>query len=161
MSGESIIRIVEDVILEDGCTSTWRYIDEGDGVPYYWCEKHKAHVHLTQPCPKSEVWARRGETVTVPSKVAQRLVDSGLAEYPTHAPEIDEGVRQTVDRVNALMDEQGLPHMTPESMNVWKIEGKQQNPYGRPAKPSDRRLAGDLGMDATDIAEMRKLAGGS
>jgi len=164
MSGETLIRIIEDVILEDGCTNSWRYnpLGEGDGVmPCYRCDKHQVNVPIQGPCPKSEFWARVGETVTVPSKVARRLVQSELAEYPTHSPEPDQGVQESVDRVNALMDAQGLPHMSAEAMNVWKIEGRQDNPYKRPAKPSDRRLAGDLGLDADDIAEMRKLSGGS
>ena len=159
MSGEILIRIIEDVVLEDGCTNAWDFIAES-GLPSYFCRKHQTAVPLSGPCPRSEFWARKGETVSVPSKVARRLVETELAEYPTHAPQVDEGVQATVDRVNALMDEQGLPHMDAASLGVWKIEGRR-NPYQRPARPSDRRLANDLGLDAGDIAAMRKAAGGS
>jgi len=161
MSGETLIRIIEDVILEDGCSNTWDFNVAGAAIPTYYCRKHRVEVPLSGPCSKSEFWARKGETVSVPSKVAHRLVQSELAEFPTHSPEPDQGVQESVDRVNTLMDAQGLPHMTAEAMNVWKIEGKQQNPYQRPARPSDRRLAGDLGLDPDDIAAMRKAAGGS
>jgi len=163
MSGEIPIRLVEDVLLEDGCTNAWHFIAESDSLddmPYYICGKHQVQVPLEGPCPKSEFWARKGETVTVPSKVAHRLVESELAEFPTHAPEVDQGVQQTLGRVNALMEAQGLPHMTAEGMGVWKVEG-QKNPYQRPVKPRDRNLAGDLGIDAGDIEEMRRLAGGT
>lgn len=159
MSGESIIRVVEDVLLEDGCTNTWEFIAES-GVPFYFCRKHEQRVPLQGPCPRSEYWARAGETVTVPSQVARRLVESELAEFPTHVQPREAGVQATLDRVNALMKEQGLPETNAEALRVWKIEGRQ-NPYQRPAKPADNRLAGDLGIDAGDIAEMRRLAGGS
>ena len=158
MSGETLIRIIEDVVLEDGCTHAWEFVSEG-ALPYYRCHRHGVAVPLSGPCPQSEFWARRGETVSVPSKVARRLVESELAEYPTHSPEPDQAVDATLDRVNALMEAQGLPHMDAEAMGVWKIEGRQ-NPYQRPAKPRDRKLAGDLGLDPSDIADMRKLAGG-
>jgi len=164
MSGEILIRIIEDVLLEDGCTNTWQFVpcesSAGQAVPFYFCAKHEALVPLIGPCPLSEFWARKGETVSVPSKVAQRLVESELAEYPTHAPEPDQGVQATVDRVNALMETEGLPHMDAEAMGVWKIEGRRK-PYQRPAKPRDTRLANDLGLDPSDIADMRKLAGGN
>lgn len=159
MSGEILIRIIEDVVLEDGCTSSWQFVADG-GLPFYLCEKHQAKVPLSGPCPNSEFWARKGETVSVPSQVARRLVESELAEYPTHAPTPGQGVQETVDRVNALMEAEGLPHMDAESMGVWKIEGRR-NPYQRPAKPRDQRLANDLGLDPSDIADMRKLAGGN
>ena len=155
---ETLIRIIEDVILEDGCTHTWEFISEGT-LPYYRCHKHGAAVPLSGPCPQSEFWARAGETVSVPSKVARRLVESELAEFPTHSPEPDQGVQETLGRMNAMLESQGLPLMDAEAMGVWKIEGRA-NPYQRPAKPSHRRLASDLGMDAADIAEMKKLAGG-
>lgn len=158
MSGESLIRIIEDVILEDGCTHTWQFLDEQTSV-FYFCRKHQTRVPLSGPCPKSEFWARAGETVTVPSKVARRLVEAELAEFPTHTPEPDQGVTETLDRVNALMEAQGLPHMDPEAMGVWKIEGRREA-YQRPARPRDRRLAGDLGLDPADIAAMRDLARG-
>lgn len=160
MSGETLIRIVEDVVLEDGCTNAWQYDSRGTGMPSYYCTKHQTSVPLSGPCPLSEFWARKGETVTVPSKVARRLVESELAEYPTHTPEVDQGVQATVDRVNSLLEAEGLPLTSLEAMGVLEVQGRQ-NPYQRPAKPSDRRLAGDLGIDAGDIAEMRKLAGGS
>jgi hypothetical protein len=160
VSGETLIRIVEDVLLEDGCSNNWHFIDEAatlDATPFYFCAKHQRRVPLQGPCPSSEFWARVGETVTVPSKVARRLVQSELAEYPTHAPEPDQAVQESVSRVNALMDAQGLPHMDAESLGVWKVEGRQ-NPYQRPAKPRDKRLANDLGLDAADIAAMRDAA---
>lgn len=164
MSGETLIRIIEDVILEDGCTNSWHYNPLGEGdqtMPCYRCFKHNVNVPLQGPCPKSEFWARKGESITVPSKVARRLVESELAEFPTHAPEIEEGVQETLGRVNALMDEHGLPPMTAEGMGVWKIEGRQ-NPYQKRAgRPSDRRLASDLGLDPADIAAMRKASKGS
>lgn len=155
---ETLIRIVEDVILEDGCSNTWQFVAE-QGLPFYFCSKHQVRVPLSGPCSKSEFWARVGETVSVPSKVARRLVEAELAEYPTHAPEVDQGVQETLGRVNAMLEAQGLPLTDAEAMGVWKVEGRQ-NPYQRPAKPRDRRLAGDLGVDADDIAEMRRLAGG-
>jgi hypothetical protein len=160
MSGESIIRIIEDVVLEDGCTNSWDFIAES-GIPYYHCRKHKQRVPLQGPCPLSEFWARAGETVTLPTHVARRLVESELAEFPTHAPVRDEAVQGTLDRVNALMKDQGLPPTDAAALRVWQIQGRQENPYKRPAKPADTRLAGDLGLGADDIAEMRKLAGGS
>jgi hypothetical protein len=160
MSAESIIRIIEDVRLEDGCTQTWEFISEG-ALPFYFCRKHQKRVPLSGPCPLSEFWARAGETVTVPAQVARRLVESELAEFPTHAPAKDEAVDSTLERVNALMKEQGLPPTDASALGVWKIQGRQENPYKRPAKPSDQRLAGDLGLSAEDIAEMRKAAGGS
>jgi hypothetical protein len=159
MSGETLIRIIEDVILEDGCTNTWDFHVKESAIPSYYCRKHHTEVPLSGPCPKSEFWARRGETVSVPSKVARRLVESELAEFPTHTPEPDQGVQDTLGRVNALMEAQGLPHLNAEAMGVWKIEGRQ-DAYQRPAKPRDRRLASDLGLDAGDIAAMRKLAKG-
>lgn len=159
MSGETLIRIIEDVILEDGCTNTWEFVCE-DTLPFYRCHKHKTNVPLEGPCPRSEFWARTGETVSVPTKVARRLVESELAEYPTHAPEVDQGVQATVDRVNALLEAEGLPLTSLEAMGVLEVQGRQ-NPYQRPARPSDRRLANDLGLDPADIAEMRKAAGGS
>ena len=162
MSGETLIRIVEDVLLEDGCTNAWRYNPLVESIPNYFCIKHKVTVPLSGPCPKSEFWARKGETVSVPSKVARRLVESDLAEFPTHAPVVDQGIQETVDRVNALMESQGLPGMSAEAMNVWKVDGRR-DPYQRPGKPSTkpshRRLAGSLGMDDDDIAAMRKAAG--
>jgi hypothetical protein len=161
VSGETLIRIVEDVILEDACTNSWRYNPLEESIPNYWCAKHSVAVPLSGPCPKSEIFARVGETITVPSKVARRLVEADLAEFPTHAPEQDQAVTETLSRVNALMEAQGLPGMTAEGMSVWKVDGKQENPYKRPAKPSDRRLANDLGLDPADIAAMRKAAGGS
>jgi hypothetical protein len=159
MSGESIIRIVEDVLLEDGCTNTWEFIAE-DSIPFYICHKHKQRVPLQGPCPLSEFWARAGEVVTVPTKVARRLVESELAEFPTHTPVASESVDGTLDRVNALMEEQGLPTTDADALRVWKIGGRRQA-YQRPARPSDQRLAGDLGLDASDIEQMRKLSGGS
>lgn len=160
MSSESIIRIIEDVVLEDGCTQTWEFISEG-AMPFYFCRKHEQRVPLSGPCPRSEFWARVGETVTVPTQVARRLVESELAEFPTHAPVAKDGVQATVDRVNMLMQDQGLPMLDAEAMGVLRVEGRRQNPYQRPVRPSDQRLAGDLGLGADDIAEMRKLAGGS
>jgi len=159
MSGETLIRIVEDVLLEDGCTRSWQYNPLEESIPNYWCSKHEVSVPLQGPCPRSEFWARAGETVTVPSKVARRLVDSELAEFPTHKPVVDEGVQETLGRVNALMEAQGLPHMTAEGMGVWTVEGRK-NPYQRPAKPRDARLANSLGLDPADIEAMRDAARG-
>jgi len=159
MSSEILIRIIEDVILEDGCTHEWQFNPLVEHVPNYWCNKHKVAVPLQGPCPKSDFWARTGETVSVPAQVARRLVESELAEYPTHTPEPEQGVQETLGRMNAMLESQGLPLMDAEAMGVWKVEGRQ-NPYQRPAKPRDRRLAGDLGIDAGDIEEMRRLAGG-
>jgi len=157
---ETLIRIVEDVLLEDGCTNSWHFITEDDGIPFYFCSKHRERVPLSGPCPRSEFWARAGETVSVPSRVARRLVETELAVYPTHTPEPDQGVQSTLGRVNALLEAEGLPLTDAEAMGVWKIEGRQQA-YQRPAKPRDRRLAGDLGLDPADIAAMRDAARGS
>lgn len=156
---ETIIRIIEDVVLDDGCTNHWRFNPLLEEIPHYVCTKHKTKVPLEGPCPESDFWARKGETVSVPSQVARRLVESELAEYPTHSSEPDQGVQATVDRVNALLEAEGLPQTSLEAMGVIQVQGRQ-NPYQRPAKPSHRRLANDLGMDADEIAEMRKLAGG-
>jgi len=160
MSGETLIRIIEDVVLEDGCTNTWRFNPLAESIPDYFCSKHQVRVPLQGPCPKSEFWARAGETVSVPSKVARRLVESELAEFPTHSPEPDQGVQETLGRVNTLLEAEGLPLMDAESMGVIQVEGRREA-YQRPAKPRDRRLASDLGIDAGDIEEMRRLAGGS
>lgn len=160
MSGETIIRIIEDIVLEDGCSNTWDFNVTGSAIPTYWCRKHHINVPLQGPCSKASFIARAGETVSVPTKIARQLVESDLAAYPTHTPEPDQEVQATLSRMNALMEDQGLPHMTAEGMGVWKVEGQQQ-PYQRPAKPRDRRLASDLGLDAADIAAMRDAARGN
>ena len=159
MSGETLIRIVENVVLEDGCTNSWRFNPLTEDVPHYFCTKHQVQVPLQGPCPRSEFWARAGETISVPSKVARRLVQSELAEYPTHAPEPGQGLQETVERVNTLLAAQGLPLTSVEAMGVLQVEGRQSH-YQRPAKPADRRLANDLEIDAADIAEMRRLSQG-
>jgi len=158
MSGETLIRITQDVVLEDGCTNAWSFVAEG-GLPFYFCHKHEEKVSLQGPCPGSEFWAKEGETVTVPSKVARRLVESELADYPTHTPEPDQGVQAAVDRVNDLLEAQGLPLTDAEAMGVLQVEGRREH-YQHPAKPTDRRLANDLGIDADDIADMRRLSQG-
>lgn len=157
MSGETTIRIVEDVVLEDGCTNTWDFHVNQNVIPSYYCRKHHVEVPLQGPCPKSEFWARKGETVSVPSKIARRLVESDLAEYPTHTPEPDQGVQATVSRINALLEAEGLPLTNAEAMGILQVEGRREH-YQRPAKPRDRRLASDLGLSPDDIAEMRRAS---
>ncbi len=171
MSGETLVRLTSDVRLDDPCSTSWTMGGGQTAVNTaqeqspqsgwgFVCTKHGTQFRVDQDCPASFVEHKSGVTLSVPSKLARHLVEHDVAVYPTHASEPDQEVQATLGRVNALMDAQGLPHMTAEGMGVWKVEGQQQ-PYQRPAKPRDRRLASDLGLDAADIAAMRDAARGN
>jgi hypothetical protein len=119
---------------------------------------HGTVFPMGQNCPQAYQSFAAGESVVVESnQVAERLVRTGQAAYPTHKVKVEESVQATLDRTNMLMDSMGLPHMDAESMNAISksINRGVSRHY---AKPTDTRLAGDLGLSPSDIAEMRKLA---
>jgi len=170
MSGESLIRLTSDVRLEDRCESSWTMAG-GQTAAYaapqqspetgwgFFCTKHGAQFGVHQSCPRSFVEHRAGETLSVPSKLARHLVEHEVAVYPTHVPEPQQGVQDTLNRVNSMLEAQGLPLTDAEAMGILHVEGRR-TPYQRPARPRDRRLANDLGMDPGDIADMRRLSQG-
>lgn len=153
---ERLVRLLGDVTLEDKCSTQW-LIESGDSW-YYRCRRHNTRFGLSDVCPGSLSTARAGDHVYLPQKLTEQLVRSGIAEYPTHEPIVEDGVKATVDRVNALMDSMSLPHLDAESLKTVTVEGRKGS--GHYAKPRDRGLADSLGLDASDIADMRKLAGG-
>lgn len=170
MSGESLIRVVQDVRLEDPCSTSWSmaggqtaaYAAPQQGSKAGWgffCTKHGQNFGVHESCPSSLFIVKKGETLSVPSKLARQLVEHDLAVYPTHETAPDEGITETLGRVNALMDEQGLPHMDAASLGAIAVEGRREH-YQRPAKPRDARLANNLGLDAADIEAMRRAARG-
>ena len=154
---ERLVRFVEDIVLEDGCTQHWNFEGGDKSGWYYCCTKHGFQFNLNEPCPGSILAAKAGEQMYLPQKVANRFVSAGQAVYPTHKPVVDEGVQATVNRVNTLMDSMGLSHLDAEAVRTMGVQGQKGG--GHYAKPRDSRLARDLGIDPTDIADMRKLAG--
>jgi len=56
------------------------------------------------------------------------------------------------------MDEEGLPHLNADSLRSISLQGKKGKRHY--ARPRDSRLAGELGIDPSDIADMRKLVKG-
>lgn len=153
---ERTIRLTESIIIEQSCSKNWRVVES---IPWsYFCDKHSRSFSLTESCPGAYQRIDKGETVSLPSKLAETLVERGRAVYPTHSTVVDEGLQATIDKSNVLMDEMGLPRLDPESIRTWTIKGRKADSYYR---PRDNRLAQDLGINLEDIDEIRRLAKGS
>jgi len=166
---ERLVVLTEDFAYRDDCSRKWN-MSGGVAGWNYRCQKHGCEFDLHEQCPGSVVTHRAGETVSIPASYATQLVRAEHAHYPTHHADVSESVQGTLDRVNAMLDERGLPLMDAEGMDAIgiggraSVQGHSSNPYGRPrrraARPRDTRLAHSLGMDPADIADMRKLAKG-
>jgi hypothetical protein len=159
---ERIVQLTEDFAYRDDCSRGWTLMEGPNGWVYV-CQKHQRCFAMNTECDGNVIHHRAGETVTIPSTFAEQLVRAERAVYPTHQPDPDDSVVGTLNRVNAMLEAEGLPLMDAEGMGVVSIQGRQSNPYGRPrrpARPRDRNLANSLGLDPADIADMRKLAKG-
>lgn len=163
---DRIVQALQDLVLEDPCCKYWKVVESGPAWIHR-CSRHGASFEIGASCPAGYFRVPRGDQVSVPSKLAEHLVESELAVYPTHQPDEDQGLKATVDRVNALLEGQGLPPTDLEAMGVVRMEGRR-NSYrrdpGSPPEPRtasrDRRLASSLGVSAEDVAEMRRLVHG-
>lgn len=178
---DRIVRLVADIMLSDDCSSNWKMVSDHEIPPLaalaeaseaesamhagswnFYCSKHNRYFFLNSSCPEAGALHKCGETLSLPAKVATALVARGQAVYPTHEPEVSEGLQETLERVNTLMDDMGFPHLDAEALRTPLIQGKKgKGYYGTYAKPKDKRLADDLGLDPSDITAMRGLAKGN
>jgi len=173
---ERIVRFVKDadLVYTDKCEGKWIVTEESRVTPlmklanydagvesdgyFYRCPTHNTLFSVMGgECPgrrdsANDLKVKAGEEATVSAEAAEWLVQNEWAVYPTH---IAESVQGTIDRTNALMDSMGLPQLDAEAMRTVGIEGKRGRKHY--ARPSENRLASDLGLSADDIADMRKL----
>lgn len=178
---ERFIRFTEDVDLvsENRCGNRWFVTSDDRVTPlsllancenpdldeameqkiYMRCKTHNTIFSLMgDGCPHyqdvADIKAKAGDTATLPAEQAEWLVSNGLAEYPTHSPVISEGIDETITRTNAILDQMGLPNVDSESMRTIKVEGRRGSSHY--ARPRDKNLATDLGLDPDDIAQMKE-----
>ncbi|RLC75199.1 MAG: hypothetical protein DRJ03_30635 [Chloroflexi bacterium] len=154
---ERLVHLTADYVINTGCDKQWAMAESADG----WCFRCRVHNTLFRPngaCPSLVEVCSTGTSLALPVRIAETLVERGQATYPTHQPVVEDSLQETLDRANALMDEEGLPHLNADSLRSISLQGKKGKRHY--ARPRDSRLAGELGIDPSDIADMRKLVKG-
>ena len=121
----------------------------------YTCSYHKTVFEMNERCPQLYEQHKAGEQMQLPVSSAERLVEAGFATYPTHVA--DEQPDEYLSKINALMEQEGLPLWDKEGVKSLRIQGKKGSSHYR---PRDNHLANDLGIDPADIADMRNLSKG-
>ena len=175
---ERVVRFVMDVALDAGCSTGWQLTDQINSLMAlaeaareesivhvegwnYHCRVHNTFFGITKVCPSSKLVYKAGTTASIDTKMAAMLERIGQVVYPTHAPVVDEGVQQTLDKTNALMDSLGLPKMDVESIQAIRAQPKRAKfegtrDYYAKSSPATHHLAADLGLSTEDILQMKK-----
>lgn len=163
MSGERVVRLQRDTTVDSRCHVNWRV---SNARPTFICEIHQTEFYVGRACPKATQLLREGEEVSLPVRLANRLVSMGAAVTPVPPRVLDERDQGQLDRMNAVMEREGLEPFNASVLDAIRAPSRgarsSGDPYGlkRTARPKDRRLAQHTGLSPVDIAEMRKLAGG-
>lgn len=174
---ERIIRVLIDYAPGAKCMQHWSMSEQSvsplmmladaanaektlaDNMWVYHCREHETWFPVHRECPANDITLRAGETVSVDSKMAQRLVEMNVAVYPTHDTQ-EEQPTDYVGKINALLEAEGLPQLDNEAARVITADNRKISKHYR-SKPEDSGLARELGIDPSDIAEMRKLSKGN
>lgn len=152
---QKIVRLTSDVVIDESCSNQWQMESTPTGWAFH-CKPHGTVFHVHQVCPGVRIQHAAGSTVALPPHLAEHLVESGRAVYPTH--ESSENSDATIVRVNALLAAQGLPQVDQESMRTIRVKGARGR--GHYQRTRDQRLAQDLGISGDDIDEIRRLSKG-
>lgn len=178
-----LVEILNDVTIESNCNREWlvesrdisplealansvdnsaeEYFGTADSQWLFDCRRHNVMFPMGTTCPHTYETYSLGESVVLDDQLAARLVRLGQAAYPReNLPERETGDQANLDRANIMLEQMGLPLLDHETYSVINATTKSGRGTSKHyAKPTDTRLAGELGLSPSDVAEMRKLSG--